>query len=235
MENLGRFGHKSLPTYYKGITFRSRLEARWAIILNQLGIAWEYEPEAIVIEGYGESDFSYLPDFYLPAADAFLEVKGNLELKDIPKTLQIAHAITTNGGGRPFENENDRPFLIAGNLGNEIRSAIPISIFNYKGDLFMNRDYETVKHVMDICPKREKRNYCDKCYQTSIHIGSDYDWTQNGQDISHFDLAYRLCNNYQFSWQPIPEWQKETLPHGWTQAINKGKTARFDNGVYRGN
>jgi hypothetical protein len=232
METLGRFGHKSLPTYYKGITFRSRLEARWAIILDELGIDWEYEPEALLIEGYTENAFSYLPDFYLPTADAFLEVKGSLESQDIPKMLQIAHSIT--GGGRPFEWKDSRPFLIAGNLGDEIRSAVPISIYNYKGWLFMDRDYDTVRHNMFHCPKRGFSNHCNRCYARSWHIGDDTDWNFEAS-MSHHDLAYRLCNNYQFSWQPIPEFQKETLPSGWTQAINKGKSARFDNGVYRGN
>lgn len=54
--------HPALPTSYAGVTFRSRLEARWAIVFDRLGIRWEYEHEGF--EGaYGEC---YLPDFWLP-------------------------------------------------------------------------------------------------------------------------------------------------------------------------
>lgn len=35
---------KSHPTYYKGIRFRSRLEARWAAFFDVIGWKWEYEP-----------------------------------------------------------------------------------------------------------------------------------------------------------------------------------------------
>jgi hypothetical protein len=36
---------KPIPTMYKGVKFRSRLEARWAIYLDYFGIEWYYEFE----------------------------------------------------------------------------------------------------------------------------------------------------------------------------------------------
>lgn len=50
------------PTKYAGITFRSRLEARWAVFFDALGISWEYEPETFAVDWYGES-IQYTPDF----------------------------------------------------------------------------------------------------------------------------------------------------------------------------
>jgi hypothetical protein len=38
-------GPKPIETRYAGCRFRSRLEARWAVFFDRLGIAWEYEPE----------------------------------------------------------------------------------------------------------------------------------------------------------------------------------------------
>lgn len=38
-----------IPTMYKGIQFRSRLEARWAVFFDTLGIEWEYEPQGYAI------------------------------------------------------------------------------------------------------------------------------------------------------------------------------------------
>ena len=58
----------AIPTTYKGIEFRSRLEAKWAVMFNQLGWTWEYEP--IDLNGY-------IPDFILTFlyAPMLVEVK----------------------------------------------------------------------------------------------------------------------------------------------------------------
>lgn len=65
---------KIIETWYKGIKFRSRTEARWAVFFDKLNIEWEYEKEGFVM-----SDGSYyLPDFWLPTFDGgmYAEVKG---------------------------------------------------------------------------------------------------------------------------------------------------------------
>lgn len=62
---------KAIETRYAGCRFRSRLEARWAILLDHLEIGWKYEPE-----GFETPAGWYLPDFYLPQAGAWLEIKG---------------------------------------------------------------------------------------------------------------------------------------------------------------
>lgn len=49
---------KAIETNYAGCRFRSRLEARWAVFFDTLGIRWEYEPE-----GFETSAGRYLPDF----------------------------------------------------------------------------------------------------------------------------------------------------------------------------
>jgi len=54
---------QSLETTYNNITFRSRLEARWAVFFDVLGAAWEYEPQVFDLGDLGH----YLPDFLLPA------------------------------------------------------------------------------------------------------------------------------------------------------------------------
>jgi hypothetical protein len=62
----------SLPTVYRGTTFRSALEASWAATLESLGITWEYEPKTVTLPS-GER---YIPDFHLPEIDTWMEVKG---------------------------------------------------------------------------------------------------------------------------------------------------------------
>lgn len=62
---------RAIKTRYKGYAFRSRLEARWAIFFDHLGIKWEYEPEGFEL-GNG---MRYLPDFWLPDFNLWVEVK----------------------------------------------------------------------------------------------------------------------------------------------------------------
>ena len=40
---------KAIETEYDGYRFRSRLEARWAIVWNELGIDYLYEPEGLKV------------------------------------------------------------------------------------------------------------------------------------------------------------------------------------------
>lgn len=60
---------KAIETRYGGCRFRSRLEARWAVFFDALGIEWEYEPQGFEVTGWDQT-FRYLPDFYLPKASA---------------------------------------------------------------------------------------------------------------------------------------------------------------------
>lgn len=66
---------RPIETVFLGYRFRSRLEARWAVFFEALGLEWEYEPEGFELGG-GER---YLPDFYLPQMDShrgmYVEVK----------------------------------------------------------------------------------------------------------------------------------------------------------------
>lgn len=52
---------KAIETKYRGFRFRSRLEARWAVFFDALGIRWDYEPEGYQLNT-GEW---YLPDFFV--------------------------------------------------------------------------------------------------------------------------------------------------------------------------
>jgi hypothetical protein len=69
-----------IETKYAGYRFRSRLEARWAVFLDALGIRWEYEKE-----GYELPSGRYLPDFWLPNPGVWLEIKG-----EAPNDIEFA-------------------------------------------------------------------------------------------------------------------------------------------------
>lgn len=52
---------KAIQTRYAGCHFRSRLEARYAVLFDSLGIKWDYEPEGFELP----DGRRYLPDFWL--------------------------------------------------------------------------------------------------------------------------------------------------------------------------
>lgn len=79
---------KPIETVYDGYRFRSRLEARWAVFLNSLGVPYEYEKE-----GYDLDGLWYLPDFWLPTLNCWIEVK--------PDSGYLSPLPSGNGVGYP--------------------------------------------------------------------------------------------------------------------------------------
>jgi hypothetical protein len=59
-----------------GMVFRSNWEIELAELLTDLGIAFEYEPQRFYFRAEKES---YLPDFYLPEFNCWIEVKGYMD------------------------------------------------------------------------------------------------------------------------------------------------------------
>lgn len=125
---------KPIQTHYKGYHFRSRLEARWAVFFDALGLKWEYEPEGFDL---GEGDF-YLPDFKVkyPGRDAsevhheWFEVKGDLtevthaEWRKLLK-FQEAEGLIVLDGTPTLRMYNQPGDLLA---GNDSESYEPVEI-----------------------------------------------------------------------------------------------------------
>jgi len=62
----------AIPTPYHGMTFRSPLEARWAVFFDRMGITWTYETEEFMVDGQ-----HVVPDFWLPHHGCFWEVRAS--------------------------------------------------------------------------------------------------------------------------------------------------------------
>jgi len=78
----------AIETEYKGYRFRSRLEARWAVFFDALGMKWEYEPQGFSLP----SGLKYLPDFHIKGVDTngdkfdfWCEVKGDTNLSQLDR------------------------------------------------------------------------------------------------------------------------------------------------------
>lgn len=85
---------RAVPLTYRGITFRSSLEADWAATLDELGIYWQYEPIALQLP----SGQQYLPDFHLPAINTWAEVKGP-HWERMDKAVEFRRMLKTGGIG----------------------------------------------------------------------------------------------------------------------------------------
>lgn len=61
----------AIPTEFNGITYRSRVEARWAVFFDRMGWSAVYEQE-----GFNLGSVRYLPDFWLPEWGVYVEIKA---------------------------------------------------------------------------------------------------------------------------------------------------------------
>lgn len=97
----------AIETVYKGCRFRSRTEARWAVFFDTLGIRWEYESQGYNL---GVKRVKYLPDFYMPDWDKFVEIKAFKQIE--PAEAQKAGLLVQYEGksvlmlcGQPWPGE----------------------------------------------------------------------------------------------------------------------------------
>lgn len=76
----------AIKTEYRGIVFRSKLEAKYARAFDILGIAWTYEERNFMFD----DGTCYAPDFYMPEIDTFFKVKGVLDGESERKVKSLA-------------------------------------------------------------------------------------------------------------------------------------------------
>lgn len=128
---------KAIETVYAGHRFRSRLEARWAVFFDAMGISWQYEAQGYELaDRLGVLDrnglISYLPDFWLPEFELYAEVKGSLNDDELARTLTLAAALSSPTGGCGGGHDS----LILGPIPEaNRRSHFPYRLHLHKGDL----------------------------------------------------------------------------------------------------
>lgn len=132
---MTQVGITAIETRYAGCRFRSRLEARWAVFLDYLGIMWEYESQGYHVTQrltLGDSTFPYLPDFWLPMEKLHMEVKGSLTPAECVRLVDAAASLSSNNGGG-CHDDGGHDVLIAGRL--DATSGTPLRMHMHKGDL----------------------------------------------------------------------------------------------------
>lgn len=139
---------KPILTCWAGRYFRSRLEARWAVFFDSLGIAYEYEKEGYDL-GNG---ICYLPDFWLTDLKFWVEIKpGYPSPEEYSKAARLS-----SSSGLPL-------YMAIEPIGN-VRPWCPPGMkpadWNYGDDpprhiRFMGEDGESYvdeNHCWTICP-----------------------------------------------------------------------------------
>ncbi|GAA5191484.1 hypothetical protein [Ferrimonas gelatinilytica] len=116
---------EAIPTKVGGTTYRSRTEARWAVLFTEMGVRFDYEPEYIELSS-GER---YLPDFYLHDFNAYLEVKpDNTEV--ITAECRKARVL-----GQELKDQRRSVWLALGPPSEEFANIIILSEWNLEDDI----------------------------------------------------------------------------------------------------
>ena len=132
---------RTIPTLYKGYNFRTRLEARWAVFFDHLGVQWDYESEGYTL-GNG---LRYLPDFWLPNNNMWVDVKpGPADAMALEKArrlfakskypLFLANGMPDNQGTRVSTSESHVNFRNM--LSPSQQSGFESALFEARGARF---------------------------------------------------------------------------------------------------
>lgn len=86
LETLAEEDLVAIPSTYRGASAKSRLEVRWMIFLDSLGIPWEYE-RCVWIDGRRR-----YPDLWLSEQQVWCEIKPAHTPVNLDRSLAIAEA-----------------------------------------------------------------------------------------------------------------------------------------------
>lgn len=195
---------KPIETYYNGYRFRSRLEARWAVFFDALGVRYEYEPEGFDL---GNGDY-YLPDFRVKCYgtrgkskyptqgfDLWIEVKGRMSADDARKIKKFAGIqIVKEDGCGWWKIEN--PILIVDRIPDD-----PINIDGASYGMDNTDIYAFNYELID-------GDYFE-AYPAADKDGNFYLWGADGNYINYEDMdrvamAYEIAKQTRFEHGEMP-------------------------------
>ena len=213
---------QAIPTRYSGYHFRSRLEARWAVFFDAMGLEWEYEPQGFNINGV-----YYLPDFRVTTLEG---VQIWYEIKPRAGTNDLKH----EGFFRSVRNLNN-----CGDVPNDwadvpgIRAQL---VLGDPTDHFMSRDFL----IQWVCPRCGDIVKDENCYRPPIaYLPTGeldfYCWDcdcetpsggGHGKETGFAGLVYyphkgTICTE----WHPYVSWQQKLV-----DACDAARSARFEHG-----
>lgn len=200
---------KAIETQYKGYRFRSRLEARWAIVFDELGIDWVYEQQGYVLP----SGQKYLPDFRISlfGLKAWVEIKGGLDSK--------------------FENFQSRIQIPLPYVGKKKTDEFASELVKKGGVMFLFGDIPD-PYTDDILLQNQNM------FRTSYQDGSWVSGALVVEDRGHFTPNFYcsdMCNRdgqYLMNGQKEVDFASQEPFRVWwpSNAYEKARSARFEHG-----
>ena len=166
---------QAIETQYAGCRFRSRLEARWAVFFDAMGMRWDYEPEGFVLG----SDL-YLPDFWLPDMNLWVEIKGAIDEGDDKPLVLCERLHDVNGW--PVA-------LVVGSIGYEQVTLIGTDACDSGGGTFVDDEC-----AWSMTPSDTLTVYCPwvACRRDRVVFGPGYEVT-----LPHFKFALNVTPRLQ--------------------------------------
>jgi hypothetical protein len=159
---------QAIETIYKDYRFRSRLEARWAVFFDAMGIKWEYEIEGFLLD----DGTKYLPDFWLPETQSWLEVKPDeFTLDESHKcTLLSKNHCVIMVSGLPKPKSYDCISHIPADCNNGVDGifSLPIFLFYHDDEIGV---WENTGRVGEIIEWEPLVSACLKAKQARFEYG----------------------------------------------------------------
>lgn len=222
--------HQAIETRYAGCHFRSRLEARWAVFFDHLGIRWEYEPQGfdcywrLALE---DATFPYLPDFWLPDKNMWVEVKGALTNDECVRLLNAAAHLcrSCDGGGGVG-------MLVLGPVPNPEWDVAPTALHFHKGDLlgyaWTGQPAECAGYGRGIPFARDVGGREGSVHEVGLDV-QDVTMALLGGS-SYLERAGLLGEARTYLGRPWDKTQQRRMPPRWKAAIAAARSARFEHG-----
>ena len=188
---------KAIETHYNGYKFRSRLEARWAVFFDEAGIEYQYEPE-----GFTNGEDCYLPDFYLPEHNTYVEVKPPREgyeqeiqkaLKFVNSDLKIKRLLILQNIPKP--NDYASWFLYPVAFYNSLIDDVDmqyVQLCRFDGEMWFKTDLYYLKRIFglkDLSAKNEDEFNLD---------GLLFEEGADEEDVIALNNAYTIAREAQF-------------------------------------
>lgn len=226
---------KAIETRYSGYNFRSRLEARWAVFFDSLGIEWEYEAQGYAC-GYRltmeEGTFPYLPDFWLPELKVFAEVKGSLDETSLNKVLNAAAYLSNeNRGGCATGQDGCFATVLLGPIPEPFGSPLlyPNVLHMHEGDLVAspwNWNRSFVCATGEAVARDSGETWGDRGNLIRFLLG--------GQPEPEREFAPRRKTGADLNWRELRRSAGWELDFDTTYAYEAARGARFEFGGFPG-
>lgn len=202
---------RAIETEYNGYRFRSRLEARWAVFFDALGVRYEYEPEGYELP----SGKKYLPDFRVMCHGTrgvrdgepfalYIEVKGHMTEKDAAKIREfVGKKMVPNtwpdGETHGYIEVPENPTLVVGGIpdeGKELDGDLYGAYDRMDGTNIYPFNYETIDgDYFAAYPAAHRGNF--------YLMGDDSNYI-NGDDMPAIRQAYRTARQARFEHNEKP-------------------------------